>query len=150
MFENPRRGRQATNFTKSVPKILDLKSSSEQIFSENWRWDSQKDSSSIEEKMFSKVTLPSTLIFSAKDVCTINLTVLVTYICIRNRVRSVSLWDCGLRDCDIIGNIQRWIESCILFPQLRAWDVQTEKSTKILISWQELKNQFLSFLFIDS
>ena len=25
-----------------------------------------------------------------------------------------------------------------------------EKSTKILISWQELKNQFLSFLFIDS
>ena len=36
---------------------------------------SQKDSSSIEEKMFSKVTLASTLIFSAKDVCTINLTV---------------------------------------------------------------------------
>ena len=36
---------------------------------------SQKDSLSIEEKMFSKVTLPSTLIFSAKDVCTINLTV---------------------------------------------------------------------------
>ena len=36
---------------------------------------SQKDSSSIEEKMFSKVTLPSTLIFPAKDVCTINLTV---------------------------------------------------------------------------
>ena len=29
MFENPRRGRQARN----VPKILDLKSSSEQIFS---------------------------------------------------------------------------------------------------------------------
>ena len=38
MFENPRRGRQARNFTKNVPKILDLKSSSEQIFSENWRW----------------------------------------------------------------------------------------------------------------
>ena len=31
--------------------------------------------SSIEEKMFWKVTLPSTLIFSAKDVCTINVTV---------------------------------------------------------------------------
>ena len=30
MFENPRRGRQARNFTKNVPKILDLKSSSEQ------------------------------------------------------------------------------------------------------------------------
>ena len=38
MFENPRRGRQATNFTTNVPKILYLKSSSEQIFSENWRW----------------------------------------------------------------------------------------------------------------
>ena len=35
MFENPRRGRQARNFTTNVPKILDLKSSSEQIFSEN-------------------------------------------------------------------------------------------------------------------
>ena len=33
MFENPRRGRQARNFTTDVPKILDLKSSSEQIFS---------------------------------------------------------------------------------------------------------------------
>ena len=32
MFENPRRGRQAKNFTTNVPKILDLKSSSEQIF----------------------------------------------------------------------------------------------------------------------
>ena len=25
-----------------------------------------------------------------------------------------------------------------------------EKSTKLLISWQDLENQFLSFLFIDS
>ena len=33
MFENPRRGRQARNFTANVPKILVLKSSSEQIFS---------------------------------------------------------------------------------------------------------------------
>ena len=34
MFENPRRGRQARNFTtKNVPKILVLKSSSEQIYS---------------------------------------------------------------------------------------------------------------------
>ena len=32
MFENPRRGRQAINFTTNVPKILDLKWSSEQIF----------------------------------------------------------------------------------------------------------------------
>ena len=32
MFENPRRSRQARNFTTNVSKILDLKSSSEQIF----------------------------------------------------------------------------------------------------------------------
>ena len=38
MFENPRGGRQARNFTADVPKILDLKSSSEQIFSKNRRW----------------------------------------------------------------------------------------------------------------
>ena len=31
MFENPRRDRQARNFTENDPKILDLKSSSEQI-----------------------------------------------------------------------------------------------------------------------
>ena len=33
MFENTRRGRQARNFTTNAPKILDLKSFSEQIFS---------------------------------------------------------------------------------------------------------------------
>ena len=38
MFKNPRGGRQARNFTKNVQKILDLKSCSEQIFSENSRW----------------------------------------------------------------------------------------------------------------
>ena len=38
MFENPSRGPQARNFTTKVPKILDLKSSSEQIFSKNCRW----------------------------------------------------------------------------------------------------------------
>ena len=38
MFENPRRGRQARNFTANVPKSLDVKLSSEQIFSENWHW----------------------------------------------------------------------------------------------------------------
>ena len=35
MFENPKRGKQARNFATNVPKILDLKSSSDQIFSEN-------------------------------------------------------------------------------------------------------------------
>ena len=38
MFENPRRGRQARKFTTNFPKILDLKWSSEEIFSENCRW----------------------------------------------------------------------------------------------------------------
>ena len=38
MFENPRRSRQARNFGKNIPKILDLKLSSEQIFSENCLW----------------------------------------------------------------------------------------------------------------
>ena len=38
MFENPRRGRQARNFTTNVLKILDLKLSPEQMFSKNWRW----------------------------------------------------------------------------------------------------------------
>ena len=37
-FENPRRGRQARNSTTNVPKILDLKSCSEQIISKNCRW----------------------------------------------------------------------------------------------------------------
>ena len=36
-FENPTRGRQAWHFLTNVPKILDLKSSSKQIFCENWR-----------------------------------------------------------------------------------------------------------------
>ena len=36
MFENPRTGRRARNFSTKVSKILVLKSFSEQIFSENW------------------------------------------------------------------------------------------------------------------
>ena len=44
MFENPRRGRQVRNFTTNVPKILDLKSSSEQIFApEQARGELKKD-----------------------------------------------------------------------------------------------------------
>jgi len=35
MFQNPRIGRQARNFTTNAPKILDLNFSSEEIFSEN-------------------------------------------------------------------------------------------------------------------
>ena len=49
MFENPRRGWQARNFTTNVSKILDLKSSSEQISFRKlslgapvfWRWRGQ-------------------------------------------------------------------------------------------------------------
>ena len=54
MFENPRSGRQARHFTTNVPKILDLKSSSELIF-------------------FRKLTLgaPVTLV-SAEECCTDN------------------------------------------------------------------------------
>ena len=36
MFENPSRGRQARNCTTNVPKLLDLKSSFEQIFDLTW------------------------------------------------------------------------------------------------------------------
>ena len=58
--------------------------------------------SAIEEKMFWKVTLPSTLIFSAKMFARLTLQFLFTYICICNRVRSVSISNSGLRDRDII------------------------------------------------
>ena len=37
-FENPGRGAQARNLKTNVPKILDLKSCSEQILSKNCRW----------------------------------------------------------------------------------------------------------------
>ena len=37
-FENPGRGGQARNLTTNVPRILDLKSSSEQIFFKNCLW----------------------------------------------------------------------------------------------------------------
>ena len=61
------------------------------------------------------------LFFLAKDDCTINFTVFFSYICICNRVRSVSLSDGGLRDRD---NIQRWkfcFLSCLVkFPAREA------------------------------
>ena len=58
--------------------------------------------SAIEEKMFWKVTLPSTLIFSAKMFARLTLQFLFTYICICSRVRSDSFSNGGLRDRDII------------------------------------------------
>ena len=69
MFENPRRGRQERNFTTNVPKILDLnlKSSSKQIFSKNWRWvpllhgysgSKSLRGNSIKQRPWSYVSLP--------------------------------------------------------------------------------------------
>ena len=52
--------------------------------------------------MFWKVTLPSTLIFSAKMFAQLTLQFLFTYIFICNRVRSGSFSNGGLRDCDIV------------------------------------------------
>ena len=66
MFENPRRGRQARNLTTNVPKILDLKSSSEQIFlaCENIRFSSlfaagdvSPAAKSEEKRMFSQAKI---------------------------------------------------------------------------------------------
>ena len=53
MFENPRRGRKAKNFTTNVPKIINLKSSSEQIFPEiHERCEEHKFNSSSIKKHF--------------------------------------------------------------------------------------------------
>ena len=57
MFENPRRGRQARNFTTNVPKILDLKSSSEQTFSENCLWVPLPNLAAIAETFETKRTI---------------------------------------------------------------------------------------------
>ena len=61
-----------------------------------------RKSAIIEEKMFWKVTLPSTLSFSAKMFARLTLRFLFTFICICNRVRSVSFSNSGLRERDII------------------------------------------------
>ena len=61
-----------------------------------------RKSAIIEEKIFWKVTLPSTLIFSAKMFARLTLQFLFTYICICSRVRSDSFSNGGLRDRDII------------------------------------------------
>ena len=65
MFENPRRGRQARHFTTIVPKILDLKSSSEQIFSEICRWVSPKRG--FMELYLPKITEKSSAISKVKQ-----------------------------------------------------------------------------------
>ena len=69
MFENPSRGRQARNFTTNVPKILDLKSSSEQIFFENWRWVplTRVSLGSLSNNVFERRTLTGSGLFSFFD-----------------------------------------------------------------------------------
>ena len=54
------------------------------------------------------------LFFSAKDVCTINLTVSFYLYFIWNRVRSVSFSDGGLRDLDIIFRYENDLVLCFL------------------------------------
>ena len=50
MFENPRRSRQARNFTENDPNILDLKSSSEQIIFRKLSLGAPVHSLELEEK----------------------------------------------------------------------------------------------------
>ena len=75
----------------------------------------------IEEMMFWKVTHPSTLIFSVKDLCTINFTVsYYLYLYLQPRVK----WFFFRRRVTWSWHyIQRWKGSCILFPYLlsTAW-----------------------------
>ena len=77
--------------------------------------DTASRKSAIEEKMFSrKVTFPSTLIFSAKDVWTINLTVsFYLYLYLKAREKCF-FSDGGLRDRDIIFRDETDLVFCFL------------------------------------
>ena len=99
MFEIHRRGRQARNFTTNVPKILDRKSSSEQIFSENWLWvplspiqdhvhpDDQTQPTFEMSKMFARIICQTieweVNYFNAKEKCYVSYYFLVRNILIR-------------------------------------------------------------------
>ena len=70
MFENPRRGRQARNFTTTVPKILDLKSSSEQIFSKTLSLGAPDKGAQVNRQNFSSTLSWQTLtVFVPKVHC---------------------------------------------------------------------------------
>ena len=69
MFENRRRGRQARNFTTNAPKIIDLKSSSEQIFSRKLPLGAPA----------STTGKPGSVIVPQYDSCKITLTVFVSH-----------------------------------------------------------------------
>ena len=63
MFENPRRGRQARNFTTTVPKILDLKSSSEQILFRKWPLGAPDDIATVAVSILSELNSLNTKSF---------------------------------------------------------------------------------------
>ena len=60
-FENPRRGRQARNFSENDPKILDLKSSSEQIIFRKLSLGAPVDC--FLQRLFSLLCLPFAVVY---------------------------------------------------------------------------------------
>ena len=54
MFENPRRAWHTTNFTTNVPKTLDLKSSSEQIFSRKMPLGAPETCCNVSDKVYNR------------------------------------------------------------------------------------------------
>ena len=66
MFENPRKGRQARNFTTNAPKILDLKSSSEQIFSRKLSLGAPDHRNHVEIKVLMRQQKPYPVWFSCR------------------------------------------------------------------------------------
>ena len=98
--------------------------------------------------MFWKVALPSTLIFSAKMFARLTLQFLFTYICICNRVRSVSFSDAGLRYRDIIfrdetdlAHVFCFFSCLVKFPAREANRAEKGKSE----SWQLNALSFFRF-----
>ena len=67
LFENPRRGMQARNSTTNVPKILDLKSSSEQIFSRKLSLGAPEDKQQTDIKEALQRTLKTAHVPSLND-----------------------------------------------------------------------------------
>ena len=106
MFENPRRGRQPKNFTTNVPKILDLKSSSEQIFSENCRWVPpmldgafMQETSNIIEDTFSAYNICKGRIFEEINKGTAWVLGSEKYIKRRTRFCSTRVWESYVELC---------------------------------------------------
>ena len=71
MFENPRRGRQARNFTTNVPKIVVLKWSSEQIFPRKLPLGAPEFVASPTQVIFAQI-------LASKVMCDLNLIALIS------------------------------------------------------------------------